>query len=241
LHVSLARNEDEIKACQRLRYQIFSEEMGADLDSESAKEGQGLDIDSYDRHSKHLLVRDTQSGAIVGTTRLISSSPQHKHPVNFYSQSEFDMANVLQLPGRFMEVGRTCIHADYRNGATIAVLWQGLARMMVMHDVDYLIGCASIPLDDGGANAEAIMKRIREKYFAAPELHVYPHKALPQAITSAVGPLNMPSLLKAYLRLGATICGEPYWDDKFNVADVFVLLDRSRLAGRYARHFVKNS
>ena len=245
LHVALARNENEIKACQRLRYQIFAEEMGADLKPEQLADDcgfqhEGLDIDCYDQHSKHLLVRDTRSNAIVGTTRLISSTPQHKPPVEFYSQSEFDMGNVLKLPGRFMEVGRTCIHADYRNGSTIAVLWQGLARMMVMYDVDYLIGCASIPLDDGGANAAAIMKRIREKYLAAAELRVIPHITLPQPTTTAVGALNMPSLLKAYLRLGATICGEPYWDEKFNVADVFVLLDRNRLAGRYAKHFVQN-
>jgi len=116
-----------------------------------------------------------------------------------------------------MEVGRTCIHPDYRSGSTIAVLWQGIARMMVLHDVDYLIGCASIPLDDGGANAAAVM----------------------EPVTDAVGPLRIPSLLKAYLRLGAVICGEPYWDAQFNVADVFVLMDRDRIDRRYARHFVQ--
>ena len=241
LCVALARTQDEIKACQRLRYQIFAEEMGAALDSEPTDETQGLDIDQFDQHSQHLLVRNTENNTIVGTTRLISPTPQYKKPVRFYSESEFDLANVLRLPGRFMEVGRTCIHADYRNGSTIAVLWQGLARMMVMHDVDYLIGCASIPLDDGGANAAAIMQRIRDKHLAVPELRVYPHKSPPPPTTSAIGTINMPSLLKAYLRLGATICGEPYWDSKFNVADVFVLLDRNHLASRYLKHFVQNS
>jgi putative hemolysin len=239
LSVALARTPDEVRACQRLRYKIFAQEMGAELESDQHEETQGLDIDAYDKDSKHLLVRDTRSGTIVGTTRLIAASHRHEQ-VSFYSQSEFDLGNVLRLPGRFMEVGRTCIHADYRNGSTIAVLWQGLARMMVVHDVDYLIGCASIPLDDGGASAAAIMQRIREKHFAPAELRVRPLKPLPAASTSAIGKLNIPSLLKAYLRLGAHVCGEPYWDVKFNVADVFILLDRNRLAGRYAKHFVQN-
>jgi putative hemolysin len=239
LSVALARTPDEIKACQRLRYKIFAQELGATLDSDQDEDSQGLDIDAYDKDSKHLLVRDTRSGAIVGTTRLISASHLHEQ-VAFYSQSEFDINNVLRLPGRFMEVGRTCIHTDYRNGSTIAVLWQGLARMMVVHDVDYLIGCASIPLDDGGASAAAIMQRIREKHLAAPELRVQPLKALPPASTRAIGNPSVPSLLKAYLRLGAHVCGEPYWDEKFNVADVFILLDRNRLAGRYAKHFVQH-
>ena len=236
LTVTLARNADEIRQCQRLRYQIFAEEMGARLETVVP----GLDIDKFDAYSKHLMVRDTRNGAIVGTTRLITdTNPDYK--VEHYSATEFDLSNILQLPGRFMEVGRTCIHPDYRNGSTIAVLWQGLARMMVMHDVDYLIGCASIPLDDGGANAVAIMERLREKYFSAPHLRVYPHKPLPKPATTALGQAQIPSLLKAYLRLGATICGEAYWDDKFNVADVFVLMDRDQIDRRYARHFVQEA
>ena len=234
LSVALAGTQAEVRQCQRLRYRIFADEMGAALDTTIP----GVDQDGFDPLSRHLLVRDGRSGEIVGTTRLlIDSNPDYG--ARYYSETEFDMQNVLELPGRLMEVGRTCIHPDYRSGSTIAVLWQGIARMMVLHDVDYLIGCASIPLDDGGANAAAVMERLREKYYAAPHLRVYPQRDPPEPVTDAVGPLRIPSLLKAYLRLGAVICGEPYWDAQFNVADVFVLMDRDRIDRRYARHFVQ--
>ena len=234
LAVSLAGTSEEILQCQRLRYDIFSGEMGAELSPEIP----GVDADSFDAFSKHLMVRDNRSGEIVGTTRLlIDSNPDYG--ARYYSETEFDMRNVLDLPGRLMEVGRTCIHPAYRNGSTIAVLWQGIARMMLLHDVDYLMGCASISLDDGGANAAAVIERLREKHYAAPHLRVYPQKKLPEAVTDAVGAPRVPSLLKAYLRLGAVICGEPYWDEAFNVADVFVLMDREQIDRRYARHFIQ--
>jgi len=234
LAVTLAGTEEEVRQCQRLRYRIFAEEMGAILHNKLP----GLDQDAFDPLSKHLLVRDTRSGEIVGTTRLLTDS-NPDYGIGYYSETEFDLKSVLELPGRFMEVGRTCIHPDYRNGSTIAVLWQGLARMMVLHDVDYLMGCASIPLDDGGATAAAVMERLRERHFSAPHLRVYPHKALPAPTAANVGPARIPSLLKAYLRLGAVICGEAYWDEDFNVADAFVLMDRDQIDRRYARHFVQ--
>ncbi len=234
LSVALAGTQAEVRQCQRLRYRIFADEMGATLDTPIP----GVDQDDFDPLSRHLLVRDGRSGEIVGTTRLlIDSNPDYG--ARYYSETEFDLQNILDLPGRLMEVGRTCIHPDYRTGSTIAVLWQGIARMMVLHDVDYLIGCASIPLDDGGANAAAVMERLRERYYAAPHLRVYPQREPPAPVTDAVGPARIPSLLKAYLRLGAVICGEPYWDAQFNVADVFVLMDRDRIDRRYARHFVQ--
>jgi putative hemolysin len=235
LSVSLAHNEEEVRQCQRLRYQIFAGEMGARLDTDIPEH----DHDEFDAYSKHLLVRNTNTGEIVGTTRLLTDLDRDNGQ-HHYSESEFQLGNILRLPGRIMEVGRTCIHPYYRTGSTIAVLWQGLARMMVMHDVDYLIGCASISLDDGGANAAAIMQRLRERYWAPNNLRVSPKIPLPPPATIAEKP-HMPSLLKAYLRVGATICGEAYWDDQFNVADVFVLMDRDQLDRRYARHFLQNS
>ncbi len=236
LAVALAGTEEEILQCQKLRYQVFADEMGAVIDTTIP----GVDRDSFDLLSKHLLVRDTRSGEIVGTTRLLADRIL-EDGARYYSETEFDMKNVLELPGRFMEVGRTCIHPDYRNGSTISVLWQGLARMIVLHDVDYLIGCASIPMNDGGANVAAVMEYLREKYFAAPHLRVYPQNIVPEPVTAAVGPARVPSLLKAYLRLGAVICGEPCWDPQFSVADVFVLMDRNQIERRYARHFIQEA
>jgi putative hemolysin len=156
----------------------------------------------------------------------------------FYSETEFHLEPVLALKARMLEVGRTCIHPDYRTGSAIAVLWAGLARIVEMHDIDYLIGCASLPMPDEGAQALAVYDRLSAQYLVAPELRVEPRLPLNAAHACADITMALPPLLKAYLRLGAQIGGPPCWDPLFDVADLFILLDRDRLAQRYARRFL---
>lgn len=236
LRADVARDDADIMASQRLRYQVFAEEMGAELSQASVI--CGLDQDRYDRYCHHLLVRDTQTGAAVASTRILLD--QHARLAGgFYSENEFQLGNVARLEGRVMEVGRTCVHPDYRNGAAIGVLWSGLAQFMSRHRVDYLIGCASIPMQDGGCQAHAIMERLREKYLVAEALRVTPRLPLPSCTPALPEHTLMPPLLKAYLRLGSRIGGEPCWDPDFRVADVFILLKRDDLPARYQRHFMR--
>ena len=156
----------------------------------------------------------------------------------FYSEGEFDLEMTRSLPGRVMEIGRTCVHPDYRSGAVIALLWSGIAGYINAEGYDYLFGCASIGLEDGGAAAHAILDTIRDKHLAPSYQRVRPYQSLPAADAPATGRVRMPPLLKAYLSLGAKACGEPYWDREFNCADVFMLLNVSDLHPRYARHFL---
>ena len=115
-----------------------------------------------------------------------------------------------------------------------------VARFVMEHNIDYLIGCASLPMDGNGAHAQAIVDRIRTKYFTPEELRVIPRLPLPEALPlPAISTPVLPALLKAYLRLGAQIGGEACWDPEFNVADVFVLLHRARLEPRYSRTFLE--
>ena len=236
LSVGLAQTPEEIEECQRLRYRVFAEELGAALHTDNA----GIDCDRFDPYCKHLMVRNNLTGAIVGTTRILTDR-ELVHTGMYYSQTEFDLTRILGLGGSFLEIGRTCIDPDHRRGSTLGVLWQGVARMMVMYDVDYLIGCASISLDDGGSYALSVMAALRERHMAPEHLWVYPKVPLPAMGVNVCPDVVMPPLLKGYLRSGAMICGEPCWDEDFNVADVFVLLDRNHLAGRYVRHFVNRT
>jgi putative hemolysin len=233
LSVMLAADADAVRESQRLRYRIFAEEMGAQLESGES----GLDQDHYDSYCHHLLVRDNASGEVVGSTRILTDD-QAQLAGGFYSQNEFDLNGLLPLPGRIMEVGRTCIHSDYRSGGAIAVLWSGLARFMFINRFEYMMGCASIPMLDGGYQAHAIMEQIRDKYLADPEQRVAPRLALPDINQIPAADVFMPPLLKAYLRLGAKVCGEPCWDPDFSVADVFILLDMEHVNPRYQRHFL---
>jgi putative hemolysin len=141
------------------------------------------------------------------------------------------------LQGPILEIGRTCVDPAYRNGGTIAVLWGELAEVLNQGGYSYLMGCASIPMQDGGIQAHAIMQRLRERYLCTEHLRAEPKKPLPSLDIPSNVIAEMPPLLKAYMRLGAKICGEPCWDEDFQVADVFILLKRDELCPRYAKHF----
>lgn len=234
LTVAFATTAAEREACYRLRYRVFIEEMGAAIPP--CHDGQERDV--FDPHCHHLMVRDT-SGAVVACTRVLTDT-QARLTGGFYSEQEFDLAGIRKLPGRVMEIGRTCVHPDWRRGGTIAALWTGLARFMADNRFGYLIGCASIPMDDGGAAARAITDSLLTRHLAPADRRVRPRRALPALDGQADTPSpRLPPLLKAYMRLGATVGGEPCWDPDFGCADLFILLESADLQSRYLRHFVE--
>lgn len=237
LSVELTSSPEAIKAAQQLRYQIFAEEMGAAVQGQN----EGLDRDHYDDYCHHLLVRDRRTQAVVGCTRILTQK-NARLAGGFYSENEFNMQALQGLKGNVIEIGRTCIDADYRNGSGISVLWSGLAQFMQLHQTDYMLGCASISMVDGGIQTRAIMQKIREKHLSPNDLRVQPLNSLPQG-SDHTSPkrLHMPPLVKAYLRLGAWVAGEPCFDPDFNVADVFILLKVDNLNARYHRHFMKGA
>ena len=233
LTVALARSDDEIRACQRLRFEVFGLELGARLASAPS----GLDHDRFDAHCRHLMVQDQGSGRLVATTRVLLHQDAPAAG-GFYSETEFELDGVLAQPGRFMEIGRTCIQADYRSRAVLTLLWSGLARLVVLHEIDYLIGCASLPMQGTGLQARALIERIAARYALPETWGIQPLVPMPpvQAVVESV--LEVPPLLKGYLRLGARVSREGCWDPDFDVVDLFVLLNRDNLERRYARHYL---
>jgi len=236
LQVKLAHSDEEVLATQRLRYRVFAEEMGAEVHTAAPE----VEADRYDPHCQHLLVLDAASGKVVSSTRILTR-PMVARTGGFYSQNEFDIDAILRMPGNFMEMGRTCVDPDFRSGAAIGMLWAGLAQFIELNRIDYLIGCASIPMQDGGVLAHGIMGELRAHHMAPDHLRVTPRRPLPGvagALPAGSAPA-MPPLLKAYLRVGAWACGEACWDPDFQVADVFVMLDVDNLQQRYVRHFLR--
>lgn len=232
LHVALAQSDSEILAAQKLRWRVFAEELGATLPTRTS----GVDQDFYDPYCEHLIVRDEAQGRIVGTYRILSPLAARKVG-SYYSENEFDLTRFAHLRPRMVEVGRSCIDPAYRTGATIALLWSGLARYMQENGHEYLIGCASIGMQDGGHNAVAIYEALHA-HLAPPEYRVFPRHPLPlDRIWASPNP-EVPPLIRGYLHAGAWICGEPAWDPDFNTADLLLLLPMGRVAARYARHFV---
>lgn len=234
--VSYARTPSDVLAAQRLRYKVFAEELGAHLDTRVAEH----DIDHYDASCEHLIVREICSDKVIGTYRILPPAAA-KRIGNYYSDNEFFLNRLHHLSPRMVEVGRSCIHQDHRNGAVIALLWAGLAEYMTRNNYDYLIGCASIGMADGGHNAANVFQQLDPAAIAPIEYHAFPQHRLPHEALSNDQPALVPPLIKGYLRLGAWVCGEPAWDPDFNTADLLILLPMARMNTRYLRHFVKNA
>lgn len=232
LSVGLAHGRQEIEDAQRLRYRIFGEEMGAKLSNRIP----GVDHDIYDPYCDHLIVRNEDSGEVVGTYRILS--PEKARSIGYYSENEFDLTRLQHLRPRLVEIGRSCVHPDHRNGATIALLWSGLARYMQEGGYDYLTGCASVSMKDGGHQAASLYRRLAKDHLGPIEYRVFPRCPLPMQALRQDEPCETPPLIKGYLRAGAWIIGEPAWDPDFNTADLPILMAMAKLDGRYARHFI---
>lgn len=237
-HYSLlvARDEREVRAAQRLRYEVFAEEMGATLHSPV----DGLDVDEFDEFCDHLVVRDDVTGDIVGTYRMLPPESAARAG-RLYAETEFDVSALAGLRGSLVETGRSCVHPDHRSGAVVGLVWAGIARYMLLSGHKWLAGCASVPLYDGGELAAGVWDTVHRKHFAPPEHRVVPLR--PFDVDAAPRPARtvVPPLLRGYLRLGAWICGRPALDVDFGVADFLVLLSMDNLDQRYLRFFLGES
>ncbi len=233
LSVGFAAMAAEVEDAKRLRHAVFAEELGARL----ACPRPGVDEDRFDAYCEHLVVRDDASGEVVGTYRILSPAAAQRAG-GYYSEQEFDLARLAHLRPGMVEIGRSCIHPDYRTGPAIALLWSGLARYMLRGGHRYLIGCASISMADGGHAAANLYREIAATHLAPPEYRTFARCPLPVAELADGTPAEPPPLVKGYLRMGAYVCGEPAWDPDFNTADLPILMPMSRISGRHARHYL---
>jgi putative hemolysin len=233
LHVGLACSQGEVLEAQRLRHRIFADELGARLQTRIP----GVDQDYYDAFCDQLIVRDETAGKIIGTYRLLSPEAARRAG-SYYSETEFNLDRLRHLRSNTVEVGRACIDAEYRTGGVIALLWSGIIRYMLQNRYEYLIGCASIGMADGGHAAAGIFSQI-EAHMSPLEYRVFPNCPLPLDRIVANLDAEIPPLIKGYLRTGAYVCGDPAWDPDFNTADLLLLLPMAKINARYARHFVE--
>jgi putative hemolysin len=234
LRMGFARSPSEVIEAQRLRWKVFSEEMGARL----ATDEPGVDRDRFDPFCEHLLVRDVDSNEVVGTYRILTPE-RSKESGGLYCESEFDLSRLANLRPTMAELGRACVHPGYRDGATISLLWAGLANYIQVLGIQYLVGCASVSMADGGHIAASVFTQLQKDSMGPSEWRVFPHCPLPLGALNGNLPAEIPALIKAYIRVGGYVCGAPAWDPDFNTADLLILLPVSRVDHRYAKHFLK--
>src|SRR3954467_8569551 len=229
----VARDGAEVLAAQRLRHQVFAGEMGATLHTPTP----GLDIDAFDEHCDHLVVREDRTGEIVGCYRMLP--PERVRAAGMlYAETEFDLRAIEGLRAALVETGRSCVHPDHRTGAVVSLVWAGIARYLLLSGHRWLAGCASVPLVDGGSFAAGVWDVLRTKPYSDEATRVSP--LIPWDASEIERPDRsiLPPLIKGYVRLGAKAYGPPALDADFGVADFFVVLDLHNVDERYLKFFL---
>ncbi|WP_244327990.1 GNAT family N-acetyltransferase [Roseibium sp. RKSG952] len=253
LEVRLARNFKEIKKAQRLRYQVFYQEMSAIADAHTLATQR--DIDPFDTICDHMLVIDHSSlkrnklgrlkPEIVGTYRLLRQDVANRHD-GFYTAGEYNIQPLITAnpDKKFVELGRSCVLKPYRNKRTVELLWHGIWSYILMHNIDVMIGCASIP----GTNPDTLATQLsflhanalapeEWRVSALPELFVKMDRIAPQELNAKEALRSLPPLIKGYLRLGAYIGDGAVIDHQFGTTDVLIILPVSALNSRYVNYY----
>jgi putative hemolysin len=234
---SLARDQDEVSAAQRLRHQVLGENFPGLASRSSA--GRGSETDRYDEFAEHLLVRENRSGTAVGTYRMISPDAAVRAG-GLYAESLFDLSRLTAIRAHMLEIGRACVHRNHRNGAVINLLWRGIAEHAVRTGCTYVAGSPSISLAHGGSTAAAVWGELSRTHMAPPDLRVVPHTPWIADAIPRPAHLEMPPLVRAYLRAGALVCGPPAHNAAFPSADLFMLLEMRTMPPRHARRYLES-
>lgn len=231
--LSLAKHMDDLLACQRLRYQVFNCELGEGLADSHAT---GLDRDPFDLVCDHLMVRDASTGMLVGTYRM-QTGYRAQGNRGYYSAQLFDLAPFESIRGEILELGRACVHEDYRNTTALSLLWKGIASYANLCSARYLIGCSSLSSQDENEGV-ALYHALRDKYLVEPELRTEPHAAFrcKQTVRPARPP-RPPRLFRSYLEISARLCGQPAIDREFRTIDFLTFIDLHRIPERVRTRF----
>ena len=248
LVVKLANKKSELKKAQVLRYSVFYKEKKAKPTFQ--KKMMRLDYDKVDKFADHLIVIDKKrkgiKNKIVGTYRLIRGDVA-SHFGGFYTSSEFDLTNILNAykHKEILELGRSCVHKDYRNGTTMNLLWKAIAEYVKLYNIKVLLGCASFP----GTDVQEFSKELSylRSNFSLPEEVLV--KSLVDNNYPAYDKNNinesdlrtfakLPPLIKGYLRVGGKVSDTFFIDNDFNTIDLCVVVQVKNIDEKYKNKFL---
>ena len=245
--VKFAATPAEVEAAMRLRYNVFMTEQGHMAGKSSSSV---LDEDEFDLYCLHLIVIDRSNDEVIATYR-VHPGEVAQQGLGFYSEQEFKLGGLDRIAARTVEVGRSCVKPEFRNGAIVALLWAGMAAVHERTRCHYLLGCVSLPTADpviGQAVCE-FLKSKGDVFIHEIDVAVQAEFAMPEVDAAAVKEYTegsrkaelrqwIPPLLKGYLRLGARFSAEPVLDREFGAIDFLVLFNFDEIDQKYARHFL---
>lgn len=234
-----AQDLSDLRAVQRLRFEVFNLELDEGLDEAFLL---GRDEDEFDEYCHHLMVEEKNTGRVVGTYRFMLAETAGERG-GFYSDTEFHFDGLPEsVKESGAEIGRACVHADHRNGKVIHLLWKGLARYLTWNQRRYLFGCASLPTTDpsvGHLVRDAL--DARGKIHPEIQLRARDHFRCDDRAAGIGTDVDIPPLMESYLAMGARVCSEPALDAAFKVIDFFVVLDLDEVNGVARRRYLERN
>lgn len=231
----LANQASDVRAAQSLRFKVFNLELREGLE---ASHETGLDADPFDEICDHLIVEHLPTREVVGTYRLQTGRTAAASR-GYYSAQEFDFSVFEPLRGEMIELGRACVHQHHRNFFVLGLLWKGIADYARDRNGRYLCGCSSLTSQDEAVGASAYAELCRH-HLASFKLRTRPLPAFECSLRHLVEePVKIPKLLRAYLGMGAKICGPPALDQAFKTIDFLTLVDLESLAVRVREKFLR--
>ena len=249
--VRLAESDEDVAAAQRLRYRVFVEEMGASASEEET--ALRRERDAFDEHFDHLILIDNEVEPddpldfVAGVYRLLRGDVA-RQGCGFYGESEYDLTKVINYPREVVELGRSSVDHEYRGGAAMHLLWTGLGQYVAEHKIEILFGVASFHGTDTDALAMPL-SHLHHNHLAPDDLRVrareefyVPMDTIPaDKIDRAEAMRSIPTLIKAYIRLGGFVGDGAYIDHAFNTVDVCLLMDTTRMVNRYRDFYQRES
>src|SRR6266481_2174349 len=233
-HLRLASSEADRMAAFRLRFLVFNLELNEGLEAAYATV---QDTDEFDSICDHLIVEHSGTGKIVGTYRLQTGAMAYAN-AGFYSEREFDFSPYKRMGNSVIELGRACVHRDHRSSDVLYLLWRGIAQYAIDHGGRYLIGCSSLT-SQAPAHGTAVYEAMRQ-HLVNPQMRTTPQPAFAMPLISPESASDkVPKLLRAYLAVGAKICGPPAIDREFKTIDFLTILDLETLHPRVHARFLK--
>ena len=230
----LARNVEEIHAAQTLRFEVFNLELNEGLAQSHAR---GRDEDPFDAVCDHLIVEHLSSQQIVGTYRLQTGVKAQKN-LGYYCALEFEFDVFEPLRMEMVELGRACVHRQHRNLVVLGMLWKGIADYARQHNARYLFGCSSLTTQDAAVGASVYADLCRN-FLVEPPWRTHAVTAYECSLSQlAAEPIPIPKLLRAYLTIGARICGPPALDRQFKTIDFLTFVDLNALSPLARQRFL---
>ena len=230
----LAQTTADVRAAQQLRFEVFNLELNEGLEQSYAT---GLDADPFDAVCDHLMVEQVSTGHIVGTYRLQTGVSAANH-LGYYCAQEFEFSVFEPVRNKIVELGRACVHRQHRNLVVLGLLWKGIADYATARNARYLIGCSSLTSQNPAEGASAYSELCRKNLVATPfRTQPLAHCECPlETVTEEK--TSIPKLLRAYLTVGAKICGPPALDRQFQTIDFLTLLDIDSISPQTRERFL---